>query len=434
MRIPSTGAEAVKTSMADRALLQRYREVRRRSEALAAPLAPEDQVVQIASFASPTKWHMAHTTWFFENFILCEALPNYRPFHPAYRDFFNSYYNAVGDQVQQGVRGYYSRPTTGEVAEYRQYVDGHMIDFLEGRDETELGEWASVIILGMHHEEQHQELLVTDIKYALAHNPLRPAYRGEAATPGETATAPELVWRAFDEGIHRMGYEGDGFAFDNETPRHRVFLEPFQLGSRPVINSEYLHFIEDGGYRRSDLWLSLGWTAVEQNRWSSPLYWEKLDGRWQNYTLAGMQELDPSAPVCHVSYFEADAYARWAGARLATEAEWELASTESSLEGNFMESGLLRPRTVVPRQDEGLSQMFGDVWEWTASSHAPYPGYRPNEGALGEYNGKFMCNQYVLRGGSCATPRDHIRRSYRNFFPPELRWQFMGIRLAKDLR
>ncbi|HEU4792123.1 MAG TPA: ergothioneine biosynthesis protein EgtB, partial [Nitrolancea sp.] len=328
-------------------------------------------------------------------------------------------------------RGLVSRPTVEETYRYRAYVDQRMLELLDGAGADRLQELAPVIMLGLNHEQQHQELMLTDIKHVFTMNPLRPVYR-ERVVPAGRAEAPPLRWVSFSEGIRWVGHDGESFSFDNEGPRHREFLQPFALASRLVTNGEYLAFIEDGGYERSEFWLSAGWSTLQEQGWKAPFYWEQHDGRWMMMTLSGMRPVEASEPVCHVSYFEADAYAQWAGARLPTEAEWEVAAAGVPLEGNFVESGSYHPLSAPMTADGELAQMFGDVWEWTRSAYSPYPGYKPLPGALGEYNGKFMCNQYVLRGGSCATSSSHIRRTYRNFFPPDVCWQFSGIRLAND--
>ncbi len=425
---PSHSHESAPVSGSE--LEQRYRSVRTDSERLCDTLEYEDYVIQSMPEASPTKWHLAHTTWFFETFVLKQFLPDYRPIHSQYAYLFNSYYNSVGQFFPRQSRGLLSRPTVEEVLRYRAKTDLLVSGLIESADHKLLQGLEPVLTLGLHHEQQHQELMLTDIKHVFWQNPLRPTLRelGRA----KASPAPPAGWLQFKEGIHRVGHEGSGFSFDNERPRHRVFVESFSLASRLVTNAEYLAFIEDGGYRRPELWLSLGWNTVNEKGWGSPLYWEKHDRGWQVMTLAGMRELDPEEPVCHVSLYEADAFARWSGARLPSEEEWEAASAELPLEGNFAESGLFHPLASGGCEDRP-SQMFGDVWEWTRSAYSPYPGYSPEPGALGEYNGKFMCNQNVLRGGSCATPRSHIRRTYRNFFPPDARWQFTGIRLAKDV-
>jgi ergothioneine biosynthesis protein EgtB len=444
-----------------RVLTARYREVRRFTEALCEPLAIEDTVVQSMPDVSPTKWHLAHTSWFFETFVLTPSVPGYRPFHPRFGYLFNSYYQSVGERHSRAERGLLSRPTVEEVYRYRAHVDEQMLALLmrlsgngASGAPTDL---SAVIELGLHHEQQHQELILSDIKHVLATNPLRPAYRGGSLcladdrargaprapglAVGEDAPAP-IRWHDYSERVAEIGHAGEGFAFDNETPRHRVFLQGFGLASRLVTNVEYLAFIGDGGYARPEFWLSDGWNAVQARGWRAPLYWEEIDGGWWTTTLAGPGAVAPDEPVCHVSFYEADAYARWAGARLPTEAEWEVAAAEAEVAGNFAEDGPLHPvpigirsREDASRSDGGAEppkQLFGDTWEWTATAYSPYPGYRPLAGALGEYNGKFMCSQMVLRGGSCATPRSHIRATYRNFFPPDARWQFTGIRLASE--
>lgn len=405
-----------------------YREVRHITDRLCEPLETEDYVIQSMPDASPTKWHLAHTSWFFETFVLAPSLPGYKSPNPQYEYLFNSYYNAVGERHPRSKRGLLSRPTVSEVYKYREHVDAAMDDLFGTLDAKHLQAIESVIVLGLHHEQQHQELILTDIKTVLGENPLRPVYRERVEDKGREA--PSMEWVQFPEGTAWIGHEGRGFAFDNEGPRHREFLDGFALASRLVTNGEYIAFMEDGGYRRPNWWLSAGWNAVQEGNWHAPLYWERRDGGWWHFTLAGMRAVNPTEPVCHVSYFEADAYSRWAGARLPTEAEWEHAATGIPTTGVLAEARRFQPAPAVA--GNGLQQMFGDVWEWTRSSYAPYPGYAPDEGALGEYNGKFMCNQYVLRGGSCATPESHIRPTYRNFFPPDARWQFSGIRLAKD--
>jgi len=405
-------------------LSEQYRTVRQASLQLCAPLSAEDHSLQAMPDASPAKWHLAHTTWFFETFLLNEQLPGYRPLNPAFRSLFNSYYNAVGERPLRALRHVLSRPSLDEVRAYRAQVDDAM-ERLLGRELPP--DVLDLVALGLNHEQQHQELILTDVKYGLATNPLRPAYRQQLREP-DNSPAPRLRWQAVSEGIYAIGHCGDGFAFDNEGPRHNVYLAPCRLASRLVTNREYLEFMSTDGYMTANLWLSDGWDAVRANQWNAPLYWENRDGQWWHCTLEGMQSVRGGDPVCHVSYYEADAYARWAGARLATEFEWEVAAQGCDVVGNFVETGALHPH--VAAEAETPTQMFGDVWEWTASAYLPYPGYQPAAGAVGEYNGKFMCNQMVLRGGSCATPQSHIRRSYRNFFPPHARWQFSGIRLA----
>lgn len=449
-------------------LAERFRAVRSFTTALAEPLRDEDCVVQSMPDASPTKWHLAHTTWFFETFVLARAVPRYRVFHDAYGFLFNSYYDAVGERHPRPERGLLTRPTLDEVRRYREHVDLAMTDLLSSAEGLARVIQPGVDVafatrLGLEHEQQHQELLLTDILHAFSCNPLRPAYRGEPApVSGDegarsralaggapaAGSALDLRWIAFDEGLRSVGRDRDDptFAFDNERPRHRVFLDRFSLASRLVTNTEYLDFIADGGYTKPELWLSDGWNEMRARGWTAPLYWEHSENESEGtsthrsqFSLRGVHPLDPHAPVCHVSFYEADAYARWAGARLATEAEWEVAAESVHLAGNFVESGHLEPvafrRPNIDRETDrgaGPYQMFGDVWEWTQSPYVGYPGFRPWTGALGEYNGKFMCNQMVLRGGSCVTSTSHIRTSYRNFFPPHARWQFSGIRLARS--
>ena len=411
----------------DASLLQRYLKVRDTSLQICAPLGVEDHSLQPNADASPAKWHLAHTTWFFETFVLSQYMAEFRQFHPAFRNLFNSYYNAVGDRPLRALRHILSRPSLDEVHAYRSYVDEAMARLLTLEQPAAA---LDLIALGINHEQQHQELIVTDVKNGLWANPLRPAYRikGEHVTAHLTHAAPSLQWQSFPEGVYFAGFEGGGFAFDNESPRHNVYLEAFRLASRLVTNGEYLDFMRDGGYSNPLLWFSDGWDCVRANQWNAPLYWEQRDGEWWNYTVEGMQPLQLNEPVCHLSYYEADALARWAGARLPSEFEWEVAARSSPIAGNFLESGTLHPQPATSA--EPLVQMFGDVWEWTASPYVAYPGFKPAAGAVGEYNSKFMCSQMVLRGGSCATPQSHMRVTYRNFFPPSARWQFMGLRLA----
>jgi ergothioneine biosynthesis protein EgtB len=416
-------------------LLDRYLSVRRFSEFLSQPLAPEDCVIQTMPEISPTKWHLAHTTWFFETFILRTHLADYKPLHPQYAYLFNSYYNAAGKMHPRPQRGLISRPTLQETMSYRSHVDHVMSDLIKRADDRRLEALRPLIILGVNHEQQHQELMLTDIKHVFSMNPLHPAYKGRAGCPQHAVhdqAAPRLHWHKYEGGIYSIGHRGEGFHFDNEGPRHEVLLRPFALAHALVTNREYLAFMEDGGYERPELWLSLGWMALNEKSWRAPLYWEKQGSDWWSMTLSGLRLVEENEPVCHLSYFEADAFARWAGARLPTEAEWEVAAADIPLEGNFVEGGFYHP-APVHASGYSLQQMYGDVWQWTQSSYSPYPGFQPVVGALGEYNGKFMCNQYVLRGASCATPKSHARRTYRNFFPPDARWQFMSLRLAKDL-
>lgn len=423
--------QMVTEDLSNRYFVERYKQVRSFTEQLCEPLATEDYVIQSMPDVSPTKWHLAHVTWFWETFLLSPALSGYKSLHPQYAYLFNSYYNTLGERHCRPKRGLISRPTVKETYEYRRYVDEHVLGLLEGVDGRQLVELTPIITLGLHHEQQHQELMVTDIKHVLACNPLYPAYLPRARA---ASSVPPMEWISFPEGVYWVGYEGKGFSFDNEGPRHRQFVQPFQLASRLVTNGEYLEFMQDGGYESPLLWLSEGWAKVRADEWKAPLYWENIDGRWMVMTLSGLREVEKAEPVCHVSYYEADAYARWAGARLPTEAEWEVAVQDVPVEGNFVESGLFHPAPLNVAATGGkLAQMYGDVWEWTQSSYSPYPGFRPAAGAVGEYNGKFMCNQYVLRGGSCATSLSHIRPTYRNFFPADAQWQFMGIRLAREV-
>ena len=409
-------------------LLARYREVRDFTERLCAPLAVEDHVVQTMPEASPTRWHLAHVSWFFETLIVKPRLPGYRSPDERYAYLFNSYYNTLGDQWPRPRRGLLTRPTVEEVYAYRRHVDEAMERLLEGQERVDR-ELAELVVLGLNHEQQHQELILTDIKHVLAQNPLLPAYRDDLAAGGGTKPRP-VTWHAFDEGLYHVGFAGDGFAYDNETPRHRQFVEAFEIASRPVTNGEYLEFMADGGYDRPELWLSDAWMVVPREGWRAPLYWHREAGAWHEFTLGGLRPLDPAAPVTHLSYYEADAYARWAGARLPTEAQWEVAATGVPVAGNLADADRLHP--VAEGPPAPLEKVYGDVWEWTSSPYTAYPGYVQAGGALGEYNGKFMCDQLVLRGGSCATPASHIRPSYRNFFPAAARWQFSGLRLARD--
>jgi ergothioneine biosynthesis protein EgtB len=411
-----------------RSAAERYTKVRRTSEALARPLAPDDYGLQAMPEVSPAKWHLAHTSWFFETFLLKPFLPGYREFHPQFGHLFNSYYNQVGSPFPRPQRGLLSRPTIEEVFRYRAHVDGAMTALLTTAEDEHWPVIAARTELGCHHEEQHQELFLTDIKYNLAINPLKPAYRDDLPPASAGAGVP-LAWLAQPGGELSIGHDGNGFAFDNEGPRHRVLLTPHAIASRLITNGEYFEFMQAGGYRRPEFWLSDGWHAATGRHWQAPLYWEQRDGRWWMYTLGGLRPVNEHEPVCHISLYEADAYARWAGARLPTEAEWEALASRQPLTGNLREAGYLHP---VPAASESPAQMFGDVWEWTQSAYSPYPGYRTAAGALGEYNGKFMANQFVLRGGSCVTPVNHIRASYRNFFYPVDRWQFSGVRLARD--
>lgn len=406
----------------------RYLDVRRASELLCRPLVTEDYGVQGMADTSPPKWHLAHTSWFFETFVLKPFMRGYRVFDEHFEFLFNSYYQTVGAQYPRAQRGLLSRPSVEEVYRYRAHVDEAMTTLLDRATDTR-EQIESRTAIGCHHEQQHQELLLTDIKFNFSLNPARPAYCAELPSKPVRKTPP-LGWIEYPSGIREIGHTGLGFAFDNEMPRHRSYAGAFALASRLITCGEYLEFIEAGGYRRADYWLADGWRTTSEHGWQAPLYWERVDGRWSLFTLAGMRALSENEPVCHVSYYEADAFARWAGRRLPTEQEWEIAAAVEPVDGNLRESGYLHPVVAVPRQ--APAQLFGDVWEWTGSAYLPYPGYRPPAGALGEYNGKFMINQMVLRGGSCVTPSDHIRSTYRNYFYPRDRWQFTGIRLADD--
>ncbi len=442
-------------------LQERFKAVRDATERLTAPLKAEDCNLQSMPDASPIKWHLAHSTWFFETFILEKFEPNFAPFHPAFRVLFNSYYNGVGDKHPRHERGLISRPDLATVFDYRHDITKRIANLIEALGDTNHS-FAELMWLGCNHEEQHQELILTDLKHLLSKNPLKPAY--QTRWPLTAIEGRQPRWHKYEGGLVEIGAskprtnvnsQGD-FCFDNETPRHRVFLEPFEIASHPVTHGDFAAFIADGGYQRPELWLSLGWDWLNEQKITAPLYWELRDNDtsnsgttnndttdsgttkiWMTFTLHGMVEIDVHTPICHVSFFEADAYARWKGARLPTEAEWEhaaaLATQHVGISGNFLDSHALHPLAMREQtSSEYPQQLFGDVWEWTASAYLGYPGYQAETGAVGEYNGKFMCNQFVLRGGSCATPTPHIRPSYRNFFPPEARWQFSGLRLARN--
>lgn len=424
-------APVLRTDPAD-GLIERFRTVRDFTASLCRNLEPEDYVVQSMPDVSPTKWHLAHTSWFFETFILKVWMKNYRSEVPKYAYLFNSYYNAAGDMHRRDLRGLISRPTVAETYQFRDSIDRSVIELIGQADDVLLKELEPVLILGIHHEQQHQELLLTDIKHVFAQNPLYPIFQPNQPRLRAADTSPQY-FVSFDEATVWIGHDGHGFSYDNEGPRHRTLVPAFALSNRLVTNGEYLSFMKENGYLRPEFWLSLGWTTVNEQAWKAPLYWVQREDGWWNFTLSGLRPVDETEPVTHISYFEADAYATWAGNRLPTEFEWEHAASTVPIEGNFVDDQLFHP---IPINDtngkESLHQMFGDVWEWTRSSYLPYPGYRAVPGALGEYNGKFMCNQMVLRGGSCATSRSHIRLTYRNFFQPEKRWQFTGIRLARD--
>ena len=421
--MPTSAVAPVTDEKARASLLENLMRVRATTVSLCDSLEPEDCVVQSAPETSPAKWHLAHTTWFFETFVLQPFVKGYEPFHAEFAFLFNSYYESVGSFYPRKDRGLLTRPSFASVLDYRHHVDERLATLLGDTSHPHAGDIADRCTLGQHHEQQHQELLLTDVKHLFWCNPLRPVYRERPVERSGSTTAAQ--WLEHPAGVYETGRSGQGFSFDNEMPRHRSYVEAFRIASRPVTNGEFLEFLEDGGYDKPTLWLSDGWQAVRERRWIAPLYWEQRDGKWWQFTLSGMREINLAEPVCHVSYYEADAFARWAGRRLPTETEWEIAVSGQSQEGNFFENGRLHPQ---PCSEDAT--FFGDVWQWTASSYSPYPGYQPTSGALGEYNGKFMVNQQVLRGGSCVTSRSHIRPSYRNFFYPHERWQFKGLRLA----
>jgi ergothioneine biosynthesis protein EgtB len=432
------------------ALRERFAAIRRDSEALAADLSPEDQAIQSMPDVSPTKWHLAHTGWFFETFLLKPFDPAHRDFDPAFAYLFNSYYEAAGPRHPRPQRGLLSRPSVERVAAYRDDVTAAMLRLIEEAGDAAWREAAPLVELGLHHEQQHQELILMDIKHVFSTNPLLPAYRPprpqvfasrplpdpppQAEEGGRRAGGGRVgaEWLDFAGGLVEIGYAGTGFAFDNEGPRHKVWLEPFRLATHPVSCGDFLDFMADGGYRRPELWLSDGWAAVNAQGWQAPLYWRSLDGEWRLFTLSGEKPVEPAEPVCHVSFYEADAFARWAGHRLPTEAEWEIAAADVPLAGNLADRTIYHPSEDAS-PGPGLRQMIGDVWEWTASPYTAYPRFRPAAGAIGEYNGKFMSSQMVLRGGAAVTPAGHMRITYRNFFPPAARWAFSGLRLAEDI-
>lgn len=418
--------------------LKGFRAIRAVTEHLCSPLETEDFVIQSMDDVSPPKWHLAHVTWFFETFLLKPFLRGYIPLNEAYDHLFNSYYETHGNPFPRPRRGQLSRPTVANVYRYRHYVDEAMGLLLTNPPLRHSRSIAERVCLGIHHEQQHQELLLMDIKHILAQNPLKPAYSTRLQKPPARTPVP-MRWRAYEGGLVPIGRDPGsmGFSFDNEQPAHRVYLEPFELATRPVTNREYMRFMEQGGYQDPALWLSDGWHLIRENGWTAPLYWAKEGNSWQHFTLSGWRPVDPNAPVCHVSFYEADAFARWAGERLPTEAEWEHAASRiPNWQGNFLDSGYLQPVAVEAGSARNLRdpplQMFGDVWEWTGSAYRPYPGFRALSGSLGEYNGKFMSGQMVLRGGCCATSTSHIRPTYRNFYPPSARWAFSGFRLARE--
>jgi ergothioneine biosynthesis protein EgtB len=413
-----------------RILLERYKTVRDFFNILCEPLKTEDYVIQSMPDVSPTRWHLAHTSWFFEAFVLHNTVKNYKPFHPQYSFLFNSYYTQIGERFTRSNRGLLSRPTVEEVYDYRKYVDKKVTEFIENCTEAQLIEFGPVIEIGINHEQQHQELMLTDIKHVFSMNPLHPVYIEKNTSP--VNYIPKTSYINFDEGVYEIGHPGNEFGYDNEFPRHKEYIKPFGLAARLVTNREYMDFIENGGYKKPELWLSDGFSIVQKENWKAPMYWEICDGEWWNFKLTGFHKIDLNEPVCHISYYEADAFARWAGYRLPTESEWEIAAHNLPVSGNFAENGNFHPIALEENENSSLKQMYGDVWEWTMSPYIPYAGYKTMPGALGEYNGKFMSNQMVLRGGSCATSSTHIRKYYRNFFYPGSRWQFMGLRLAKD--
>jgi ergothioneine biosynthesis protein EgtB len=419
-------------TVGDLTITDRFVATRSLTESLASPLSAEDQTVQSMPDVSPTKWHRAHTSWFFETFLLIPHLEGYRPFHPDFGYLFNSYYEGVGSRFPRNGRGLLSRPGINEIADYRSYVDEAMTTLLDNPAPAPV---AGLVELGIQHEQQHQELLLMDIKHVLSLNPLEPAY--DAVRLPKPTTRDATTWSTYPADNYEIGYDGAGFCFDNELPRHRTYLDGFAIADRAVTCGDWLAFIEDGGYRQHGLWLSDGWATVQAEGWASPLYWSQTDDGWHEFTLGGLTEVNPAQPVCHVSYYEADAFARWAGMRLPTEAEWEIAamrdlSTSGAKPafGNFLDQTKLHPTPEPAPPAEAA--LFGNIWQWTSSAYSPYPGFEPASGVVGEYNGKFMVNQYVLRGGSCVTPADHVRSSYRNYFPPSGRWAFSGLRLARN--
>lgn len=421
-------------SVSDRKQLAEYfKRVRDKSVELCQPLVTEDYVIQTIDDVSPPKWHLGHITWFFEQVILEKFVKGYQPFNRDYYFCFNSYYESFGERVIRSQRGTVSRPTVEEVYDYRRHVDKQMQNLIETIEEKVLPDLSELVELGLNHEQQHQELLVTDVKHNFACNPMRPVYnKFKPLDSGNESINAEFI--SIKGGVHEIGAANSGFSYDNERPRHKTYFDDFKLMNRLVTCGEFMEFVNDGGYKKAQLWLSDGWETINTNHWQHPFYWIKLDEQWHIWTLSGLRPINPNEPVCHLSYYEADAYANWAGCRLPTEAEWEVAAqkhVKDETAGNFMDSKTFHP-VPAKRDDTELIQMMGDVWEWTGSAYLPYPGYPRYPGPLGEYNGKFMINQMVLRGGSCATPKDHVRMTYRNFFQCDKRWQFSGMRLAKD--
>jgi ergothioneine biosynthesis protein EgtB len=412
---------------ANEVIISKYQSARKLSERICGPLFAEDYVVQPVEDVSPPKWHLGHTSWFFETFILKKYYKKYKPFDPAFDFIFNSYYESIGNRLLRTQRGNLTRPSIDRIYSYRNYIDMHMLELLDGKLNLEL---ITLLELGMQHEQQHQELLLTDIKYIFGHNPLFPIYI-ERPDDKSIKVPRDIQFVEIPEGVYEVGYHGGGFCFDNEKPVHKKYIQKFRIMNRLITNGEYLQFMDDGGYRNFAFWLADGWSMVQNSGWNAPFYWMEKEGEWHEYTLNGLKKIDTDAPVTHISFYEAEAFANWAGKRLLTEFEWEVAAGVLKPElskGNFLDSGKYHPAAAMNNN----SQLFGDAWEWTYSAYHPYPGYKREEGPLGEYNGKFMIGQIILRGGSCATPRDHIRATYRNFFQPEKRWQFTGIRLGEN--
>ncbi|WP_163539102.1 ergothioneine biosynthesis protein EgtB [Gracilibacillus sp. YIM 98692] len=421
------------TTISIETLKDEYLRIRKCTEKLVEPLEIEDFIVQADTHVSPSKWHLAHTTWFFETFLLKNFFTNYHVFHKGFNYLFNSYYETVGKFHPQKARGLITRPTVSETFSYRKYVDEHILSLVEKTNQTDLDQIKELIEIGLNHEQQHQELLLTDLKYNFSFNPTHPVYMANDISDN-SSSPQDLSFIEIEGGLVEIGSDGEGFSFDNERPRHKKWLDPYRLANRPVTNGEYIQFIEDGGYLKAEFWLSDGWNAVNKYKWQAPQYWEKHDGKWYAFTLSGLLPIDEYAPVTHISFYEADAYARWAGRRLPTEEEWEHGLQHTPVEGNFADQGYFHPISKIKRDTtQPFLKGFGDVWEWTQSSYSPYPRNKPLKGALGEYNAKFMANQMVLKGGSCATPESHIRLTYRNFFYPQMRWQFSGVRLAEDV-